>query len=143
MRGHRLGDPKFVAGMRPDGVTFGQLYGDLFGKITIEAALDIDPCKLFQLRFGRFRQFTHFPREVRLFGIGLRTDRDILARCHGHRACHEPGKAGYQDFGLSRTGRGNAPRGLTSDDPVTGAQSAARSQSIRRAIWISACGGGS
>ena len=43
----------------------------------------------------------HMLGEVRLFGVSLRADRDILPRRHRHRASHKPGQPGDHDLGLA------------------------------------------
>ena len=61
--------------------------------------------------------------EVGLFGIGLRTDRDIFARRHRHRAGDQAGDARQQDVALGGGGGGDAQdQAGGRDDAVIGAQ---------------------
>ena len=60
--------------MRSERVTFGQLHGHLFGKVSVQPSLDIDLGKFFEFGLGCFRQFAGLARKVSVFRVSLRTD---------------------------------------------------------------------
>ena len=45
--------------------------------------------KLIKLKFGSLVQLLAFARQIRPFGVGLRTDGHIFAGGHRHRASHQ------------------------------------------------------
>jgi hypothetical protein len=100
-----------------------QLGRDLIGQRSVQPAPDIDGGQ-----FGVFvdcvgRQFFPLSLQIRILRIGLRTDGDILACGHRHRARHHAGNAGNQNTAAAGLGRGHTDdqtgRG---DDPVVGAE---------------------
>ena len=58
------------------------------------------------LRFGG--KFVFLSLEIRLLGIRLRADRDVLAGRHGQRASHKTRYAGDQDVLAGRLRRSHA-----------------------------------
>jgi hypothetical protein len=82
-----------------------QRVGDLLGELTVKTALFIDADQFFTLEFRLGFQFRCLARNIGLFGIALRADRDIFARRHRHRACDQPGNTRYQNARLRGTSR--------------------------------------
>jgi len=74
------------AGVTKDGV----VVGNLAGQIGLDAARDIDLSQFFPLEHRVVHQLALLTREVGVLGIGLRTDRNILAGRHRHRAGDQP-----------------------------------------------------
>ena len=59
-----------------------QLLGNLARQLFVNAALDIGGCQFIELEFRLFGEFLGFACEVGIFGVRLRTDRDVFARRH-------------------------------------------------------------
>jgi hypothetical protein len=85
----------------------GQLDRNLMGEALIKPPRHVDAGQLVQLRLGRFLQFPRLTCDVGLLRIGLRTDGDVLAGRHRHRSGDEAGKSSDQNFGTTRSGRGD------------------------------------
>ena len=73
------------------------------GGLRLHAARDVNGRQFLQLRFRAGGQLCTFACEVGPFGIGLRADRDIFARRHGHCARHQTRNAGNEDRRSRRT----------------------------------------
>ena len=104
--------------MGAQGIFRHQLLGNLPRNSLIHATLDVDFGKLIELKFRILAQFLALSREIRLFGIGLRTDRHILAGGHRHGASHQSCDTRDQDGVWRRSRRGNA------DDQARGRENA-------------------
>ncbi|GHC67410.1 hypothetical protein GCM10007315_35540 [Gemmobacter tilapiae] len=100
-------DAEFVTRVSGKCVLCGQLDRNLMGEALIKPPRHVDAGQLVQLRLGSFLQFPRLARDVGVFRISLRTDRDVFAGRHRHRSGDEAGKSGDQDFGTTRSGRGD------------------------------------
>ncbi len=108
-RARRISEmPEFIARMSAERILRHQLRRNFRGEPRIEAAFDVDRCKLPVFGVEVVLEFLAFTREIRVFRVGLRADRDVFTRRHGHRAGHEAGKAGDQDGAAVSTGGGDA-----------------------------------
>jgi hypothetical protein len=87
--GGDLGNAKLIAAVGGKSIFRHELPGDLPRKVPIDAALDVDIGKLIELKFGGLVQLLAFARQIRPFGVGLRTDGHIFAGGHRHRASHQ------------------------------------------------------
>ena len=90
------------------GIFRRQLLRDLPRKRLVDATLDVDFGKFIQLVRRILAQLRALAREIRLFGVGLRADRHILAGRHRHGPRHQACDTGDQDIVLLRRCRGNA-----------------------------------
>src|SRR3974390_3436977 len=100
-----------------------ELLGNLSGKARIDSARDIDVGKLPPLELRVIREFPPFPREIGIFDVRLRTDRDIFARRHGHSAGNKPADACQQHVSLRRLSRSHTQNEASGrDDPIICAQ---------------------
>ncbi|MNE47349.1 hypothetical protein D3C80_1417520 [compost metagenome] len=109
--------------MSRQGVVRHHLFGDLAGQIGRQATLLVDGGQLAMLGLGIGGQFGGLAGDVGLFGIGLGTDRDVLARGHRHGPGDQSGHARDQDGGLGRARRRHADdQAGGRDDAVVGAQ---------------------
>jgi hypothetical protein len=126
------GDAKLVAGVRGQSVLGHQFTGDDMRGRVIYAALAIDPGELFLFAGKVCGQFGPLACQVGLFGIMLRTDRDMFARSHGHGARHQCRQRCNQDAGPRTAGRSDAEdQAGRGKNAVVGASTAARSHPIR------------
>ncbi len=109
--------------MRAQGVLDHQLLGNFASEPLLDATRDIDLSEFFPLEHGVVGKLTFFTREVGMLGIGLRTDRDILASRHRHGAGNKPGHAGQQNIVAGcRRGRHAQYQAGGRYDPVVGAE---------------------
>ena len=87
------------------------------------SALDVDLGEFRPLELDVGGQLPALAAEIGLLGVGLRADRDILARRHRHRTCHQPGNAGEQDLVAAGSTRRDADdQACGRDDAVVGAE---------------------
>ena len=84
--------------MSGEGVVSHELFGDLFRQGRVEPPLDVDIRQLLMLVGGIGGKFPAFPLDVSLFGIRLRTDGNVLAGSHRHRAGDEARDPGHQNL---------------------------------------------
>ena len=107
--------------MGGQGVFRHQLPGNLPCKSQIDAALDVDFGKLFELKLGILAQLYAFAREIGLFSVGLRADGHIFSGGHRHGASHQSRDARDQNVVLRRSRGGNADdQACGRDDAIVG-----------------------
>jgi len=114
-----LRDAEFVQRMRSQGVLGNELLGDLASKTSLNAPghINLGEFCLFKLRV--LCEFLFFTGEVRMLGVGLRTDRNILSRCHGHRAGNKASYPCQQHIVLGGCCRGySQDQARRRDDPI-------------------------
>src|SRR4029077_10145986 len=111
----------FIARVGTEGIFRHQLLGNLPRKDLIDAALDVNFGQFVNFKLDISAQFLALARKVRLFGVGLRADRHILAGGHRHRARHQSRHTRDQYIFLRRGGRGNADdQACRRDDAIVG-----------------------
>ncbi|KJC56602.1 hypothetical protein UP10_33465 [Bradyrhizobium sp. LTSPM299] len=76
--------------MRAQRIAGHQLLSDRLCQSTVQTALDVNVGQLPGFSGGVFAELLAFARDIRRLRVGLRTHRDILPRCHGHRAGDKP-----------------------------------------------------
>jgi hypothetical protein len=92
----------------------------------------------FLLEFGVVREFLSLAGEIGLFGVGLRTDQDILSRRHGHGTGDQTGDAGKRDLAAPRGGLSHTEHDIAVEMiPSLAPSTAARSHPIRSTTWTS------
>ena len=122
-RAQDLGNAQFIAGMRAERVLRHQLRRDFGGELRVEAAFDVDRSEFPVLGVDVGLEFPALAREIRMFRVGLRTDGDVFAGRHGHRAGDEPGEPGDQHGAAVGAGGRDADYEAGSrDDPVVRAE---------------------
>ena len=85
-----------------------QLPGNLTRECFIQSATDIDGRQFTVFKLTISGKFFSFAIEVRVFGVGLRTDRNILASRHRHRPGDQSRNAGHHDVSTSGLGGGHS-----------------------------------
>ena len=75
---------QFVARMGFERIMLGQGLGDFGCEFKRQAPRHIDIAQFFEFSFGEGGQFLGFTLHIGGFAIGLRTDRNIFPRRHGH-----------------------------------------------------------
>ena len=93
-----FGNAQFVARMGIERVILRQFLGDRFGEWGMKAAIAVNLGQLVQLLPWAIIQRMLLAFKVCGFGIRLTGDRDILARCHGHRSRRNAGNPGQNQL---------------------------------------------
>ena len=122
-RAERLGNAELVARVRTQRVVGHQLLGNLLRERVGDAAADVDRRQLPPLALIVGGKFTALQVERGLFGIGLRADRNVLARRHRHRARDEAGDPRDHHAGMRRMRRRDPEhQACGRNDAIVGAQ---------------------
>jgi len=98
----------FVARMGAQRVLRHQLPGDLARKPGFDSAHHVSLREFFGLEHRIGGELPRFACKVGMFGVGLRTDRNIFSRGHRHGAGDQPGHTGKQNIALGSGGRRHA-----------------------------------
>lgn len=101
---------KFISPMRCQCVVRHELARDIQSQVFVKTTLDVEGRKLCVLLHGVICQLCLLAGEICLFGIGLRTDRDVLARRHRHGSSNEARDA------RNKNGLGARPCGSYAQD---------------------------
>jgi hypothetical protein len=131
-RGRGLGDAQFLARVDRQRILCHQRFGNLSRQSRFEPALLVDAGKLIDFLRPLLGEFLGLAREVRLLGVGLRTDRHVLTGSHRHGAGDEAGDAGNEDGAVSAPAEATPAMMLAVDTmPSLAPMMAARSQPMR------------
>src|SRR4030095_6364023 len=96
-----------------------ELLRDLTRNSDLNAAANVDLRQFLLLRFWIFRKLALLSREICLFSIRLRADRNILPRRHGQGPGDETSDTRKQYIALGGSGSGDAEdQTRRGDDPV-------------------------
>ena len=118
-----MGQPQFVPRMGAKRVLCHHLVGHCLGRGAVNAAALVNLHQLLPLEFGLVYLFCRLPRQFCTFGVGLRADRDIFTRRHGHGASKQRRNAGHNDGIAGRLGCCHAHNQAGGGNyPVIGAQ---------------------
>lgn len=139
-----VGKAQFVTAMRAQRVMRHHLFGDRLCQRGRDAAADVDGGEFPCFGLGIAVQLGSLARQVGMFGIGLRADRDIFARRHRQRAADQRRRAGEQDGRCAGARRGGDAddQARYRDDAVIGTQHrrAQPAGAVDQVMFAGACG---
>ena len=110
---------------------------DFSRQVSVEAARDIDRCKLIVLQCRISIQFAALAVEVSPLSVGLGADRDVLAGGHRHGAGDKSRDSGNQHVALGAWDAATPTIRLAVETiPSLAPSTAARNQPMRETSWV-------